>query len=57
MSSQIITGLNLRKSFNDGNLSVDVLKGVAITVEKGHSISIIGASGSGKSTLIDNLTA
>jgi len=52
MSSQIITGLNLRKSFNDGNLSVDVLKGVAITVEKGQSISIIGASGSGKSTLL-----
>ena len=52
MSSQIITGLKLRKSFNDGSLSVDVLKGVAISVERKQSISIIGASGSGKSTLL-----
>ena len=52
MNSRLITGQNLRKSFNDGNLSVNVLKGVEISIEKKQSISIIGASGSGKSTLL-----
>ena len=52
MNNQLITGKNIKKSFNDGNLSVNVLKGVEINVEKNKSISIIGASGSGKSTLL-----
>ena len=52
MNNQLISGQNIKKSFNDGNLSVNVLKGVEINVEKNQSISIIGASGSGKSTLL-----
>ncbi len=52
MSNQLITGKNIKKSFNDGDLSVKVLKGLEISVEKNQSISIIGTSGSGKSTLL-----
>ncbi len=52
MNNQLISGKKIKKSFNDGNLSVNVLKGVEISVEKNQSISIIGASGSGKSTLL-----
>jgi len=42
----------LRKSYKEGALSVDVLKGVELEVEPGTCVAVIGASGSGKSTLL-----
>jgi len=39
---------NLHKSFG----SLDVLKGIDLTVQKGETIVLIGASGSGKSTML-----
>ena len=52
MNEQLIVAQDVKKSFNDGHLSVNVLKGVELTVKKQQSVSIIGASGSGKSTLL-----
>ena len=52
MNNHLISGQNIKKSFYDANLSVNVLKGIEINIEKNQSISIIGASGSGKSTLL-----
>ncbi|VWL85465.1 ABC transporter ATP-binding protein [Oceanivirga miroungae] len=51
----IISVKNLRKTYTNGNLSVEVLKGVNLTVEKGEYISIMGPSGSGKSTFLNIL--
>jgi lipoprotein-releasing system ATP-binding protein len=50
--SSIVNSCNLSKSYHDGNMSVDVLKGIDFSINKGDRIAIIGPSGSGKSTLL-----
>ena len=48
----IVNSRNLSKSYHDGNMSVDVLKEIDFTINKGDRIAIVGPSGSGKSTLL-----
>ena len=43
---------NLKKSFINGDIEVEVLKGIDLVVKKGEFISLMGESGSGKSTLL-----
>jgi putative ABC transport system ATP-binding protein len=52
----MITGKNIRKTFIDGNRSLDILKGINIQINKGEFVSIIGRSGAGKSTLLYQLS-
>jgi len=42
----------LKKSYAEGELRVEVLRGIDLTVAQGESMAIIGASGCGKSTLL-----
>lgn len=52
MKKNVIEVKNLNKSFKLGNVAVEVLKDINLTVESGDFISVMGPSGSGKSTLL-----
>ncbi len=51
-SNRIIECQNLTKTYKEGPLPVEVLKGISLSVAEGEQIAIVGASGSGKSTLL-----
>ncbi|MCF6282744.1 MAG: lipoprotein-releasing ABC transporter ATP-binding protein LolD [Candidatus Polarisedimenticolaceae bacterium] len=48
----VLQATNVSRNFTQGNMSVDVLNEVSLTVERGERVAIVGSSGSGKSTLL-----
>jgi len=48
----VLVAENVSKAYSQGDLKVDVLKSLSLTINRGDRLSIIGSSGSGKSTLL-----
>lgn len=46
---------DIRRSYLSGDGSVEVLKGVTLSIAAGEMVAIVGVSGSGKSTLMNIL--
>jgi len=54
---ELITIKDLFKTYGGPKKGVEVLKGVDLKIEKGETVSIVGASGVGKSTLLNIMGA
>jgi len=52
MSEAILRVEEVHKAYHIGKRPVEVLHGVSLSVQRGETLSIMGASGSGKSTLL-----
>jgi putative ABC transport system ATP-binding protein len=53
--TQLISCTNLSKTYRLGDIEVNALRGVNLTIEPGEFIAIMGSSGSGKSTFMNIL--
>lgn len=55
MSHNILEIQNLSKTYQQGTVTIDVLKEANLQMQEGDTIAILGQSGSGKSTLLSLL--
>jgi lipoprotein-releasing system ATP-binding protein len=51
-ASVVLRARDIARTYSEGGLNTEVLRGASFALERGKTLAIVGASGSGKSTLL-----